>query len=230
MSQNILITGANRGIGFEFVKQYLYQQDRIIACCRHPESAIELQELSKQHPNRIEIIELDVSNISQINQLSENLGERTLDLVICNAGMYGPKGIPLGEITDEGFQEVMSINVLAPLLLIQALKPKLTTNSKVAIISSIMGSMAKNQAGGEYIYRASKAAVNSIGTGLSLDLAGDGVAVMMLHPGWVKTDMGGDRADITVNESVTGLKKVITEFKFSQSGEFRNYDGALLPW
>ncbi|QIZ77040.1 SDR family oxidoreductase [Ferrimonas lipolytica] len=230
MSNTTLITGANRGIGLQFVQQLLAQGDTVIACCRNPEQAAELVQLGEQFPHHLELVGLDVSQPEQLHGLKAYLGDRIIDTLINNAGLYGPKGLHFGEVDSSGFNEVMQVNVLAPLLLVQTLSDNLARNSKIAILSSMMGSISDNQSGGAYLYRASKSAVNAIGKSLANDLAPRGVAVILLHPGWVQTEMGGPNALIDTQTSVEGMLKVIAALNLDNSGEFRNYDGRELGW
>ncbi|WP_028116829.1 SDR family oxidoreductase [Ferrimonas senticii] len=230
MNNTVLITGANRGIGLEFVRHYLAAGDTVIGCCRAPEQALSLQQLSERHPGQLELVGLDVTEPEQFNGLSDYLQGRALDLVINNAGTYGPKGVPFGQVTPQGFSEVMQVNVLAPLLLVQSLIGNLERNSKVAIVSSKMGSISDNQKGGAYFYRASKSAVNAIAMSLSRDLGPRGISVVSLHPGWVQTDMGGPQAHIDAATSVAGMAHVIEQLTLADSGKFINYDGSELAW
>ncbi|WP_298439890.1 SDR family oxidoreductase [uncultured Ferrimonas sp.] len=230
MSHTTLITGANRGIGLEFVRQLLNRGDQVIACCRNPEHATELSAIAAAHPHQLELVGLDVAQPQQLQGLQAYLGERRIDTLINNAGVYGPKGVAFGSLNSEGFDEVMNVNVLAPVLLVQALADNLGRSSKVAILSSMMGSISDNQKGGAYFYRASKSAVNAIGKSLAQDLAPRGIAVMLLHPGWVQTEMGGPNALIDTHTSVSGMLQVIDALTIQTSGEFRNYDGRELAW
>ncbi len=230
MSHTVLITGANRGIGLEFVRQYLNEGSRVIACCRHPEQAPALQALAEAHPDTLELVALDLSQPQQLEGLKAYLGDQAIDLLISNAGVYGPKGVALGAIRAEDFAPVMAVNVLAPLLLVQTLKDNLLAGAKVALLSSKMGAIADNGSGGSYLYRASKSALNAIGKSLSVDLAGQGVSVVLLHPGWVQTEMGGPNALISTETSVQGLRQVLAQLDLGNTGRFLNYDGSVIPW
>ncbi|TKB49453.1 SDR family oxidoreductase [Ferrimonas sediminicola] len=230
MANLTLITGANRGIGLEFCRQYLRHGDTVIACCRHPEQAETLQQLAEQYPSQLELVALELAEPAQFDSLSAYLGERTLDRLILNAGVYGPKGLAFGEYQPEHFELVMRINVAAPMLLTQALAANLGQGSKLALLSSKMGSITDNGSGGSYAYRASKSALNAVGKSLAIDLQARGVAVALLHPGWVQTDMGGPNAWITAEVSVRGMRHVIEQLTLVDSGTFYNYDGTELPW
>ncbi|GAA4901177.1 SDR family oxidoreductase [Ferrimonas pelagia] len=230
MKPTLLITGANRGIGLEFTRQYLHDGAQVIACCRQPESADALQQLAQQFPQQLELVGLDLSHPEQIPALADYLGERKLDLLISNAGIYGPKGLPLGHYQAGPFAEIMQINVLAPLLLVQALRPNFAQGAKIALLSSKMGSMDDNGSGGAYFYRASKAALNAIGKSLANDLAAQAHPVALLHPGWVQTEMGGPNAFISALTSVEGMRKVLDQLTLANTGRFLNYDGSEIPW
>ncbi|MBY5992760.1 SDR family oxidoreductase [Ferrimonas balearica] len=230
MSQTILITGANRGIGLEFVRQYLGSGARIIACCREPDRADALMALAEAHPSELDLVALDLAKPSQLTGLKAYLGDLKLDLLISNAGVYGPKGVPLSALDGEDFAPVMAVNVLAPLLLVQNLTDNLAKGAKVALLSSKMGSITDNGSGGSYLYRASKSALNAIGRSLSIDLAELGISVALLHPGWVQTDMGGPNALITPQTSVMGMRHLLAQLDLTGSGRFYNYDGTEIPW
>ncbi|BDY03639.1 SDR family oxidoreductase [Ferrimonas sp. YFM] len=230
MANLTLITGANRGIGLEFCRQYLSHGDAVIACCRNPEHAEDLQLLSEQYPNQLELVALELAEPEQFDSLADYLKGRTLDRLILNAGVYGPKGLPFGDYQQAHFEQVMRINVAAPMLLTQALVDNLGQGSKLALLSSKMGSITDNGSGGSYVYRASKSAVNAIGKSLAIDLQDRGVAVAILHPGWVQTDMGGPNALITTEVSVRGMRHVVEQLNLVDSGTFYNYDGTELPW
>lgn len=225
-----LITGANRGIGLEFCKQYLHEGHQVIACCREPEQADELQALAQDHIDQLELVALDITDDSQLSGLQDYLTGRQIDLLISNAGAYGPKGLPLGEYQAEHFEQVMAVNVTAPLMLVQSLMPHLAQGAKIALLSSKMGSITDNGSGGSYVYRASKSAINAIGKSLAIDLSPLGTCVTIFHPGWVQTDMGGPNALITTEVSVRGMRHVLEQSSLADSGKFLNYDGTELPW
>ncbi len=231
MSKNMLITGANRGIGLALVTAYVTEGWNVIACCREPEKASSLSELALEHP-RLAIHELDVTDHDAISQLADKLQDTSLDLLINNAGYYGPKGYGFGNTSASEWRKAFEINVIAPLKIAEAFYPHLKTKQTGTIVSlsSKVGSMTENTSGGGYIYRSTKAALNSVMKSLSNDLTSEGIICVALHPGWVKTEMGGDDAQITPDESAAGLKKVIENLKPEQSGGFFNYLGDTLPW
>ena len=223
----VVITGANRGIGLSLVKHYLAKNYQVHATYRSQGHASELFKL--ESPN-LHCHQLDVTNYARYETLSSQLPE--IDILINNAGYYGPKGYVFGETDIEEWRKVMEINTIAPMKLVEALYPNLERGSlkKIACISSKMGSMGDNTSGGAYIYRSSKAALNSVVKSLSNDLASQGFTVLALHPGWVLTDMGGPNARITTETSAMGLIEVIESATADNSGEFINFDGSPLPW
>lgn len=230
MSLNILITGANRGIGLEFCRQYLAQGNNVIACCRTPEQANELKLLAAQYPNTLSLVQLDITQEDQHHELRQQLGELKLDILINNAGAYGSKGLDLSQIEADEWSQIISINAIYPMLLTRNLMFNLNAPAKVVFITSKMGSMADNQSGGSYIYRSSKAALNAAAHSLAHDGKSRELLVAILHPGWVQTDMGGPNALISAQQSVTGMRSVIAQLDADDSGEFISYDGQPIPW
>lgn len=230
-SRTILITGANRGIGLELTTQFAADDWRVFACCRNPAAAGSLQEMSERYP-AIEIYPLDVTDYEQVAALAARIGDRPIDILLNNAGIYGPKGVGFGEVDAETWREVLEVNTIAPLMLVQALVEQVGASEQklVAMISSKVGSIADNGSGGGYLYRSSKTALNQVVKSLSIDLAGRGIAVLSLHPGWVKTDMGGPNAEIGTVESVSGLKRILQSAGPDQSGSFIEYNGESIPW
>ncbi|WED20938.1 SDR family oxidoreductase [Vibrio sp. JC009] len=225
----VLITGANRGIGLALVKQYLNSGWEVFATYRDAESASELLALTKQHP-QLSSYQLDVTDYPAIEALQPKLP--AIDLLINNAGYYGPKGYGFGNTDVEEWRKVFEINSIAPLKLVETLYPNLLQGrlKRVACISSKVGSMTENTSGGGYIYRSSKAAVNSVVKSLSNDLSKEDFTVVALHPGWVLTEMGGPNALISTEVSTEGLFSVIDKLKPEDSGRFLNYDGTEIAW
>lgn len=232
MSQaHLFITGANRGIGLEMVKQFSQSGWRISACCRNPESATELTALAASN-NDIQVYPLDVTDYQAVANLAEQLQGEHYDLLINNAGIYGPKGSSLKDLDIEAWRQVFETNTIAPLKLIQAFSPHVAASQgkQIAILSSKMGSISDNQSGSAYIYRSSKTALNQVIKSLSIDLAPQGIKVIALHPGWVRTAMGGPNGLIDSKQSVAGLKQVMTAGDEVKSGHFYNYDGSEIDW
>jgi len=224
----VLITGTNRGIGLAFTSRYLARGDRVIACCRQPDTAPELQALAH---DALRIEALDVSDAASREALADRLVDEQVDLFINNAGIYG-SGQQLDEVEEAEWQRVFSVNVIAPLLLTRALLPRLSVKppARLVYLSSKMGSIADNSGGGTYIYRSSKTALNQVVKSLAIDLEPRDMAVAALHPGWVRTDMGGPNGLIDADTSVSGLMTVIDGLDATGSGRFYNYDGQEIPW
>lgn len=224
MTETVLITGTNRGIGLELCRQLSAKGMHVIATCRH--ASTELKDLN------VEIIEdVEVSEPTSLAKLADTLKGRNIDWLINNAGIAG--GIGLGDIDDaavDSFIRMYRVNSLGPLLVTQALLPNLHEGSKVGIITSRMGSIDDNDSGGSYAYRMSKAAVNAAGKSLSVDLKPKGIAVAILHPGWVRTDMTGHGGLIDPDESASGLIKRMEELTLDTSGGFWHTNGERLPW
>ena len=229
---SILITGANRGLGLEFCRQYGEQGWRVFACCRQPDTASELQVLATQWQH-LTVHALEVSDFKQIDQLAAQLSSEPLDVLLSNAGVYGDnREHGFGALDYAVWQETLLINTLAPVKLAEAFLPQLlkAKHPKIVAISSLMGSMADNGSGGSVLYRSSKAGLNAAMKSLAIDLRPQNIAVLILHPGWVKTDMGGERAPTSPQESIAGMRRVIAEFTLNQSGSFLDYKGEQQPW
>jgi NAD(P)-dependent dehydrogenase (short-subunit alcohol dehydrogenase family) len=230
MAKTVLITGANRGIGLELAHQYLNVGWTVLACCREPGQA---QRLSALVGEDLEIFPLDVRDPQSIAALAAALRERPIDVVINNAGIAGPReGQRLGALADEAWLDVLSTNTLGPARVAEALLENLARSDSPVLVtlSSVMGSIANNDSGGYYAYRSSKAAVNAVMKSMATDLRARGITVLLVHPGWVRTDMGGPQATISVEESAAGIREVIDEAKPEASGSFVDYTGAALPW
>lgn len=231
MPGTILITGCNRGIGLEMTRQFAADGWQVIATCRNPSAAWTLSELAEAH-SRIEVRGLDVTDYRQMEGLAKSLQGRPLDILVSNAGYYGPKGVTLGSVDVQEWRKALEINTIAPFKLVETFLPSLAESKYgvVGVLSSKVGSIADNGSGGGYIYRSSKTALNQVVKSLSIDLAEHGISVLACHPGWVKTEMGGPNALISVTESVAGLKKLLLDAGAETSGRFYNYDGAEIPW
>ncbi len=228
----ILITGANRGLGLEFCRQYTDAGWNVIACCRNPGQASELNALSHRHAS-IQIEALDVDHLDQIDTLSKKLSETSIDLLINNAGVYDDnRSNGFGQLDYQAWQHSLLINTLAPMKMAEAFLPQIRRGDKKLIvnISSLMGSVSDNDSGGSILYRSSKAALNAAMKSLSIELRNQNIGVLVLHPGWVQTDMGGANALIDAKTSVSGMCAVINGFTLAQSGNFIKYDGKPMPW
>jgi NAD(P)-dependent dehydrogenase (short-subunit alcohol dehydrogenase family) len=233
-----LITGANRGIGLEFCRQYAADGWRVLACSREPKKSDALNKLAAQYPGLIKTYGLDVSELAQIENLArmlanESPGMETIDLLINNAGIYPDsdnKGF--GHTDYQEWMQAFRINTMAPLKMAETFASQIARSQKKTIvtITSKMGSIADNGGGGSYLYRSSKAAVNMVVKSLAIDLKTVGVTAVVLHPGWVKTDMGGPNAMISAEQSVSGMRHVISRLTIADSGKFFGYDGQVIPW
>ena len=227
----VLITGTNRGIGLEFVKQFLAREDTVLATCRDMGSATELRQL-KNDTRKLHIFELDVSSQKSMEDLTLQLAGHAIDIFINNAGVYGPRASTFGKVSANEWAKVLQVNAKAPMILTQLLIDNLRDGSdkKLLYITSKMGSINDNKGGGSYVYRSSKAALNAVVKSISVDLRDSGFSVAVLHPGWVQTDMGGPNALIDVTTSVSKMIDVIDNLNFHNSGSFFNYDGGIIPW
>ena len=228
-SHQVLITGANRGLGLEFTQQYAADGWNVIACCRHPQSALDLQALAAIHSN-VKIYTLDVADFAQIDALAMQLRDESIDVLINNAGVYPASSF--GDTNYDDWAAAFKVNSMAPLKMAEAFVQHITRSQlkKIATITSKMGSLDDNTSGESYSYRSSKTAVNMVMKSLSIDLKPYGISVVTLHPGWVQTDMGGGNALINAQTSVTGLRKVIENLSLSTTGQFIAYDGKAIPW
>ncbi|MER0215570.1 MAG: SDR family NAD(P)-dependent oxidoreductase [Nitrosomonas sp.] len=231
--RTMLITGANRGIGLEFVRQYVADGWRVVACCRKPAAAEALNHLAAQYPDQITVHALDVTDHAQIDQLAQTLSEQPIDLLINNAGVYPlARGDALGKTDYAAWQHAFAVNTMAPLKITEVFIQRIARSElkTIVTITSKMGSIADNRGGGSYIYRSSKAGVNIVMKSLSIDLIPQKIIAILLHPGWVKTDMGGPGALITAEQSVTGMRRVIGNLTLQDSGKFYAFDGKEVPW
>lgn len=223
----LLLSGANRGIGLEYARQYLGDGWRVHACCRFPDRAKDLKALEGD----LHVHKMDVTDALQVANLARELREEPLDLLINNAGVYGARS-GLGEQDFEAWAETLQINLLAPMRVVEAFLPLLEKSETPRIVnmSSRLGSIELNDGGGSYPYRTSKAALNMVTKNLSVDLAEKGVIVVSVHPGWVETDMGGSSAPVAVEDSVSGLRRLIASLEAEHSGRFFTFEGDELPW
>jgi len=221
MSKTAVITGANRGIGLSFTKLYLDRGYKVYACCRKASDELKA--------SGAEVLEnVDVSSPGSIAQLGKRLEGVSIDLLINNAGILRDES--LGQLNPDTIRAQFDTNALGPLLVTEALLDRLAPNARVALITSRMGSIADNTSGGRYGYRMSKAALNAAGMSLSRDLATRGVAVGILHPGLVGTEMIGGRGDITPDQAAERLAQRIDQLNLDNTGSFWHSNGQVLPW
>ena len=221
----VLITGANRGIGLELARQYTAAGWQVVGTARKPEQAEELRALNAR------VMQLDVTDQQSINQMAQALGDQAVDLLINNAGIF-PRVRSIADVNFDDVTRTFAVNTIGPMRVTQALLPNLRSGQlkKVVSITSQLGSIANNSGGGFYGYRESKAALNMFTRSLANELGGDGFTCVVVHPGWVQTDMGGASATLTVEESAQGIRNVIESLSPEDTGTFWNYDGKPLPW
>ncbi len=232
MHETILVTGANRGLGLEFCKQYAQSGHALLACCREPDKATALIGLAQQYP-RIRLFQLDVSDGNSIRQLAFELSAQSVDELINNAGVYGDNDSQgFGGLDYQLWKDVFAVNTLGPVQMTEAFMPNLLAGTRklVVAITSKMGSITDNTSGGSLLYRSTKSGLNAAMKSLSVDLAQNDIGVLILHPGWVQTDMGGSNALITPRQSVSGMLALINDFSLSDSGQFVDYTGKQIPW
>lgn len=228
----MLITGANRGLGLEWARQYAEAGWRVYASCRRPAEAGELNALAGWHP-RLSVHLLDVTDSEQLRTLQLDLEEARIDVLLNNAGVYLDKFMgDLGGIDYEVWLRTFAVNTLGAVRVTEALAAQVAASEKkrVVAISSHMGSIAEIAAAGNYAYRSSKAALNAAMKGLSHALAQRGIGVLLLHPGWVRTRMGGPDAPLTPAQSVHGMRTLVENFRPEMSGRFFRHDGTEIPW
>ncbi|QDP01919.1 SDR family oxidoreductase [Thalassotalea sp. PS06] len=224
-ANTIVITGANRGIGLAMTGIFAHRNNRVFAVCRKPSA--ELMKLSNEYD--VEIIQdIDVANEDDVMVLKERLSEIDIDLLINNAGILRDES--LQDFNPKQIEQQFRVNALAPLMICQALQANLSEGSKIALITSRMGSIADNTSGGRYGYRMSKAALNIAGMSLAKDLYTKGIAVGIYHPGYVQTDMVNGRGDISAEVAAERLVGLMDELNLEGSGVFRHSNGEVLPW
>lgn len=228
----VLVTGANRGLGLEFCRQYAEADWKVLACCRKPEKATDLHNLAAIYP-ALSLHALDVADFASIDRLSHELAAESIDVLLLNAGVYSDDSKNgFGTLDYPLWLDSFVVNSQAPVKLTEVFLPQIQRSGRrlIVAISSLMGSMADNTSGGSLIYRSSKAALNAAMKSLSLDLADAGVGVLVLHPGWVKTDMGGPNAPTAPADSISGMRRVIEAYTPADSGRFIDYRGNEAPW
>lgn len=234
---SILITGANRGLGFEFARQYAAEGWRTLATARDTDGADSLRKLAATSSN-LSIHELDLADEDSIEDLAVQLDDEPIDILLHNAGVYPREGQNMGEIDYDGWREALETNLFGTMQLTEALLENVAASKRkqIAAISSSMASLRRvqegsvAQAGTSYQYRTSKAALNMAFSILAKELEPQGISVVLIDPGWVKTDMGGPRAQLTPEQSIEGIRKVLAGEPMEISGKFLGFDGAARPW
>ena len=233
MAYRIFLTGANRGLGLEFARQCVERGDWVFATCRHPENASALQALRREHPERLHIAALDVADDESIHRAVGEVQRHTeaLDVLINNAGVLY-RDERRGSLQRNRLLQAFSVNAVGPLLLTQALLPLLRRGQRPVVfnLSTQMGSLSRKTYGGFYSYSASKAALNMFGRALAADLREEGIIVVLVHPGWVRTDMGGAEAPLDAPTSVSRMLHLLDHLTPEHSGRFFTWEGREHPW
>lgn len=225
--KNALVTGANKGIGLEFVRQLKDKGYYVFGCCRVPSEAKELNSLAD------EVFQLDVTKDEEIASLQKKLTNQPIDLLVNNAGISGAQGVTLGNVDRQNFIEVLNVNCISVVKLTDALLPNIEASKEksILVVSSRMGSITDNDSGRSYAYRTSKAALNCAMRSFAIDVHDKGIHVMLIHPGWVKTNMGGGNALVDVSTSVAGMLEQAEKYMpMSQADKLYRFDGGFLPW
>ena len=228
----VLITGASRGLGLEFVRQYAAEGWQVLAACRAPDEAAELKKLATGAAGRIRVLPMDVTDAASVQAAAAGLKGEVIDLLLNNAGVGGPPGQRIGGLDYAAWARVLDTNTLGPMRVVEAFLENVAQSSQklVVTITSGMGSLEDNTSGGSYAYRSSKAAVNMVVRSLAIDLKSRGVTCVVMNPGWVRTDMGGSRGTLSPEESIRSMRNVIAALRPEDSGKFLNYTGKPYPW
>jgi len=221
----VLITGAGRGLGYELARQYAADGWKVIGTVRNAKAKAALAKLG------VDATIADVTDRKSIARLAKGLEAVPIDVLICNAGIHGPKGLPLGDLHYASWEEVLRVNLLGPAAVVEALLGNVAASERriIVMMSSRMGSIGETR-GGEYLYPSSKAALNMLAKAMSVDLARRGITVVSLSPGWVRTDMGGEDAPLSAQTSIEGVRKVIAGLSPEKTGRFFSYDGSAIAW
>lgn len=221
MKNTVVITGANRGIGLAMATIYADKGDNVIALCRQSSQALDAL--------NVQVVSgVDVATEQGLTVMAEALSNESINVLICNAGILRDE--QLGQLNTTTIKEQFDVNALAPLLVVERLLPQLDSGSKVAMITSRMGSIADNGSGGRYGYRMSKAALNAASMSLSKDLAPQDISVGIYHPGFVQTEMVNMGGDISANEAAGRIVTLIEQQSMAETGVFKHSNGEVLPW
>ena len=230
---SVLVTGSNRGLGLEWVRQYATEGWRVYATCRQPLEARELNALAEQEKG-ISVHRLDVTKPDEINALAVYLMKEPIDLLVNNAGVYLEKFMEVGlrKLRYEDWIYTFQVNTLGAVRVTEAFQEHVARSERrlVVVISTHMASIADIAAPGAYYYRSTKAALNAVMEGLTHELRPKGIGVLILHPGWVQTRMGGEGTSLMPLESVQGMRSLVEKFRLNESGRFFRYDGIEMPW
>lgn len=230
----VLVTGASRGIGLEYARQWLAAGARVFALARDPEGSDGLVKLASRHPDALVAVRCDVAEEDSVIAARRRVGEETdgLDILINNAGVMGSRE-DLGTLDLDRVRRTFEVNAVGPLRVTRAFLDLLRAGDRprrIVNMTSLMGSIDDNRSGDAYAYRMSKTALNMATRSMAIDLSGDGIVAVVLHPGWVRTDMGGRSAPTPVEEAVSSLVRTIASLEMDRSGGFYDRDGQPLPW
>jgi NAD(P)-dependent dehydrogenase (short-subunit alcohol dehydrogenase family) len=228
---NVVITGANRGIGLELTRQYAGAGDRVYAFARAPAKADALNELAASSDGRVTVVAMDVGDAQSIIAGARDIGDTPVDILINNAGIMGGREQSLDNIDFDNWIEAFTVMTIGPFRVAQAFLKNLEAakNPKIMTVTSQLGASTWPY-GGTYIYSSAKAGVNRVMQILALDLKSKNIIVGLIHPGWVKTDMGSEQADIMPSESASGIRNVIASLSIADSGKFYKWNGEIHPW
>ena len=225
-ARTVLITGANRGLGFEFARQYSAAGWKVIGTARKPATATDLKDLG------VRVLQLDVADAQSVAAMAAALADEPIDLLINNAGMANRDGMDFETMDFDAVERVLAVNTIGPMRVTRALLPNLRAGKgkQIVHITSGLGSIEENTGGGYYGYRESKAALNMFNRSLAWNYKDEGFTSVVMSPGWVRTDMGGPEANLSPEESITGMKKVIDGLTIEDTGTFQSWDGKNRAW
>jgi NAD(P)-dependent dehydrogenase (short-subunit alcohol dehydrogenase family) len=226
---NVAITGAGRGIGLELVKQYAENGDRVFALCRSPGNAMDLNALASASGGKVTVHAMDVGDDASVNAAAASTSDDTIDILLNVAGVVGGEKQGLDDQAWGNWQDAFNVMIIGPLRVMQAFLPRLGSGAKVINITSQLAASTWPY-GGYYAYGAAKAGLNRMMRSVALDVKDRGIVIGLVHPGWVQTDMGGAEAEITPQESASGIRKVTAEWTLDQSGDFKKWNGETHAW
>lgn len=234
-TRRVLITGAGQGLGLEWARQALADGARVVATARRPPESEGLLALAREAPaGRLTILPMDVTDDAAVDAAARAVAAEVgaLDELVNNAGSYGPRDAAALAAPPDEVRRILEVNTVGPYRVTRAFLPLVRKGSgaRVLFVTSKMGSIGDAPGGGSYPYRISKSALNMLGANLAADLRDDGVVCLLLHPGWVKTRMGGGRAPVAIPDSVAGMRRVAARATLAESGRFFDYSGAPVPW